>query len=445
MPGPSRPRCTETIDDADPSSMASLRLMVLKHLTGRSLRDSFMLGLRLVTARGMSVLTLIAAAWLVDIQAFAEFGIYQTFATLAGIALFLRYDAAIVGASDRSESRNAMRLCLCLGGILFLVFALASIGSAALGWVRWELALLLPLSILARGMLRLSYARATGDRDFKGLGRAILMQALVQPVVLLTLVLVGVEDVLCFVLADIIGHNSGVAYLLVRQGRRLRGIFAGWSKAAIVAVARRWKSLPLYNLPGSFFSLAFVMSPLLITPMAADEIFAGHVALAYRIFDVPTQILTAAATPIFLNFRPASEYPTPIFGRSMMIGLILLVGAAYAGMAGLLLLADPWLDQTALAGLADTVPIIALFHLFVAMAAPLNESCTLYPQQRRLVFIQGLALFGSGVAACVALLISAEAALMTLAGLAILRMVAVGELLRVLSGISHRAFMPAKA
>ncbi len=131
-----------------------------------------------------------------------------------------------------------------------LIFALASIGSAALGWVRWDLALLLPLSILARGMLRLSYARATGDRDFKGLGRAILMQALVQPVVLLTLVLVGVEDVLCFALADIIGHNSGVAYLLVRQGNRLRGIFAGWSMAAIVAVARRWKSLPLYNLSG---------------------------------------------------------------------------------------------------------------------------------------------------------------------------------------------------
>ncbi len=114
-------------------------------------------------------------------------------------------------------------------------------------------------------------------------------------------------------------------------------------------------------------------------------------------------------------------------------------------MAGLLLLADPWLDQTALAGLSDTVPIIALFHLFVAMAAPLNESCTLYPQQRRLVFIQGLALFGSGVAACVALAISAEAALVTLAVLAVLRMIAVGELLRVLSGISHRAFVPMKA
>lgn len=409
-------------------------------LGARSLRDAFMLGFRLVAARGMSVLTLIVAAWLVDIQAFAEFGVYQTLATLAGLALFLRYDAVLLASADKRESLSAVHLCVGLGALLWTAFALASLASGELGWMRWELALLLPLSILARGMLRLNYARATGGRDFQGLGRAILVQALIQPVVLLTLVVMGVEDVLCFAVADIVGHNCGVAYLLVRQRKQLPEIFRGWSMSAMAAVAQRWKNLPLYNLPGSFFSLAFVMSPLLIAPLAADELFAGHVALAYRIFDVATQILTAAATPIFLNFRPSTELRTPIFGRFMMLGQILLTGALYGGMAGLLLLADPWLEQTSLAGLADAVPVIALFHLFVAMASPLNEACTLYPQQRRLVFIQGAALFGVGLAACVALTISVNAALFILAILAIARTIAAGELLRTLSGMSHRTF-----
>jgi hypothetical protein len=427
------------------TASASPRLMFSKFIRGRSVRDAFMLGLRLVAARAMSVLTLVAAAWLVDIQAFAEFGVYQTLATLAGIALFLRYDAAIVAADDKRESRTAFHLCLCLGAMLWLIFALASFASGAVGWMRWELALLLPVSILARGVLRLSYAQTTSERDFKALGRAILVQALIQPAVLLALVLSGVEDVLCFALADIVGHCSGVAYLLVRQRKLLGDLIAGWSTGRIMAVAKKWKSLPFYNLPGSFFSIAFVMSPLLITPMAADDLFAGHVALAYRIFDVPTQIITAAATPVFINFRPSGGRRTPIFGRSMLAGFVLLIGTVYAAIAGVLLLADPILDQTALAGLAQAVPMIALFHLFVALAAPLNEACTFYPQQRRLVFIQGFSLFGSAVAAFVAIGASTDAALLTLAIFAVLRTLAIGELLRILSGLSHRAFTPAGA
>ena len=426
----------------DGAAVASPRLMFARFLKGRSSRDAFMLGVRLVAARGMSVLTLIAAAWFVDIQAFAEFGVYQTLATLAGIALFLRYDAAIVAASDKRESRTAFHLCLSLGAVLWLIFAVASLASGVADWIRWALALLLPASILARGMLRLAYAQTTAERDFKGLGRAILVQALIQPAFLLGLVLWGVEDVVCFAAADIIGHLSGVAYLLVRQRKLLAALFGGWSAGGMMTVARRWESLPLHNLPGSFFSLAFVMSPLLIAPMAGDDLFAGHVALAYRIFDVPTQIITASATPIFINFRPSSGRRTPIFGRSMLAGFAVLIGTAYAGMAGILLLGDPFLDQTALAGLAQAVPMIAIFHLFIGSAAPLNEACTYYPEQRRLVIIQGLALLGSAIAAFVAIGASAEAALVTLAIVAAFRMTALGELLRVLSGLSHRAFPP---
>ena len=357
--------------------MAFVRLASEGILGGRSARDAFMLGLRLIAARGMSVVTLIVAAWLVDIQAFADFGVYQTLATLAGIALFLRYDAAVVAARDQHESRTALHLCISIGIVLWLACAVASLSAGAAGWVRGDLALLLPFSILARGLLRLTYARITGESDFVGLGRTILIQAILQPIALLILVLYQLEDVLCFVFADLIGHGSAVAYLLWRHRKQLRGLLKNWSSKAIFEAAERWKSLPLYNLPGSFFSIAFIMSPLLITPMAAGPIFAGHTALAYRIFDVPTQVIAAASTPIFLNLRPSIERRTPIFGRSTLLGLVLLVGVAYAAMAGILILADPYMTETALAGLTDVIPVIAVFHLFVALANPLNDSCAL--------------------------------------------------------------------
>ena len=128
------------------------------------------------------------------------------------------------------------------------------------------------------------------------------------------------DDALCFVLADVIGHASGVAYLGWRQRRSFAGLSSGWSWPALGIVARKWIGLPLYNLPGAFLALAFVMSPLLITPLSAAAVYAGHVALAYRIFDVPTQIITASSTPIFLHrLRPVAGRAGSIFGRHLML------------------------------------------------------------------------------------------------------------------------------
>lgn len=392
----------------------------------------------------MSVVTLVVAAWLVNIEAFAEFGVYQTLATLAWIALFLRYDAAIVAARTEKEAGRVLRLCVSVGAALWLAFTGLALVGGGLGLLRMELALLLPFSILARGMLRLSFATATRAGDFVGLGRASMIQSVLQPVALVLFVLSPVEDALCFALADVFGHVSGVVYLGWRMRHRWKVLGHGWSFATLKETARHWKSLPVYNLPGSFFALAFVTSPLLIVPMVADALFAGHVALAYRIFDVPTQIITAASTPIFLNrLRPSAAQANPIFGRHIMLGLVLLIGLGYALMAGLLMLADPLLDNSALSGLSEAVPYVALFQLFVALAAPLNDSCALYPQQRRLVLIQGLAMASSCLAAIFATFVSPESALLTLAAVSALRTLALGELLRKLSSLSQSAFYAA--
>jgi len=421
--------------------LPSLRQIVGRILTGQPGRDALRLGARLIGARAMSVVTLFVAAWLVDIEAFAEFGVYQTLAALAWVALFLRYEAAILAAYTEEEAGEAMRLCVAVGAFLWLAFTCASLAAGGAGFMRMEFALLLPLSILARGMLRLASAAANRDGDFKGMGRASLVQSVVQPTVLLALVLSPVEDALSFAVADVVGHASGVAYLGYRHRHRFGALRRGWSRKALVALAQQRRDLPLYNLPSSFFSVAFVMSPLLIMPVAADASFAGHVALAYRIFDVPTQIITAASTPIFLSrLRPSKEGGSALFGRHIMLGLTIVVGLAYALMAGLLISADPWLVGTELDGLAEAVPMVTLFQLFVALGAPLNDSCALYPQQKRLVLIQGVALVGSALLLALAGRVSPECVLLWLSAVSAMRTLALGELLHRLSRLSRRAF-----
>lgn len=420
---------------AEPGGSKSSRHGAFKRIvTGKPVRQAALLALRLIGARGMSVVSLVVAVWFVDVQAFAEFGVYQTLASLAWIALFLRYDAAIVSARTEAEGLEALRLCLAVGLVLWLVFSTMAVTAGLLGIMRVPLALLLPLSILARGMLRLSFARTTRDGDFKALGRASLTQSIVQPIVLFIFVLSPLNDVLAFAIADVVGHMSGVAYLLWRRRRHIPSLRSGWSNTSLLVAASRWKNLPLYNLPSSFLALAFVMSPLLIMPLTVDADLAGHVALAYRIFDVPTQIVTATATPIFLFWlRPDENRMSGLFGRRKMIVFAALTGAAYAAMAGLIMGVDPFLVGTKLAGLADAVPAMAAFQFFSALAAPLNDSLALYTQQRRLVLIQVLALFGSGIAAMLVLEGSASGALLALSVAACLRAAALGELLRKLS------------
>ncbi len=415
-------------------------------MKGRPVTEAILLGARLIAARGMSVLTLIVAAWLVNIESFAEFGVYQTLATLAFIALFLRYDAAIVAARSEAEAGEVLRLCAGIGGLLWLVFTSAAIVAGLTGVMRMELALLLPLSILARGLMGLFHALTTREGKFKDLGRAPLVHALVQPTVLILLVLSPVEDALCFALADVAGHASNAAFLVWRRRKHLRTFGHDWTKETLIRTAQRWKNLPSYSLPSSFLSLAFATSPLLIMPMVASAAFAGHVALAYRLFDVPTQIIMAASTPIFLNrLRPCDTRANPIFGRSVMIGLVLALVLAYAAMAGLLVLAKPLLGGTSLANLAGVVPYVALFQVFVALAAPINESCGLYPGQKHLPLIQGIAVLGALLVAGMAAYAGyyPKGVLLVLAGLSFLRAVALGELLRKLSSLSHAAFVTA--
>jgi hypothetical protein len=290
--------------------------------------------------------------------------------------------------------------------------------------------------------MRLAFAATTRDGNFREIGRASLVQSLFQPMTLVLLVALGVDGALCFAGADVVGHAAGAAYLAWHKRHFMRALRAGWAMDALLATARRWQALPLYNLPGSFLSLAFVSSPLLIMPLAADPILAGHVALAFRIFDVPTQIIAAASTPIFLNrLRPSETgQQSRVFRRRILIALGALLALVYGSVAAILTLGgDLVLQGTALAELGDVAAVIAAFQLFVALATPLNDSCALYPQQKRLLLINGAAIAGSIACALLAAVMIPHALLVLLAVLSACRALALSELLRGLSRLNRSA------
>jgi O-antigen/teichoic acid export membrane protein len=408
-------------------------------LKGRPVRDALRLAGRLIGARLMSFVTLLVAAFFVRIETFAEFGVYQTAATLLWTACFLRYDAAILAAPTLAGAQATLRLSTGVSGTLWLVSTAASLAAGLAGLVPIGLAILFPYSVLARILYRLTFLVATRDGDFHAIGRASLVQAFFQPVSLLVFVLTIENGAVAFAASDIIGHFAYALYLAWCKKGAWAALRHGWSVAELTATARQWVGMPLYNLPGSFLSLAFVTSPLLIMPLTATPVMAGHVALAFRIFDVPTQIITAASTPIFLHrMRPDESQEIRVFGRKMLLALGIALTVLYGAMAGSFAQADPWLHGTPLGGLSGIVSLVAAFQLFVALAAPLNDSCALYPEQKKLALVHGISVLGSAASCLLALWFSPRLALVALAVISFSRAIALGEMLRKFSLHSRR-------
>lgn len=403
-------------------------------LTRSPLRIGIGLGARFVLARLLSGGSLLIAASFVNIEAFAEFGVYLALVNVLWITVFLRYEAAVVGAASTGEAQAAIRLCAAVALGVSAAVALVSAAVTAGGLVSPALGLLFPLALAARAGLRLSVVSGTREGDFRGLGRVALVQSLIQPAVLVALSINLDDGALAFAAADVAGHAAAALYLWFRQrGPLLAALGGGWSRQAVFATARKWSSLPLVNLPGSVLSHAFLVSPLIILPLVAGPTMAGHFALAMRLFDIPTQIIAAVGGSVLLNHLSPASASARLFGRRMLLLMVVTAVAIYGMLATGLLVLDPWLAGTFLEGLAPVVPLVALFQAFAALSSPLGEACSIYAQQRRLVMIHAAALAGVLAAVAVGFSHGPRTGMTVLAIVSIGRTIAFGERLRALS------------
>lgn len=367
---------------------SALRAGLFKLVRGETLRRSAVLALRIVGARLLSVVTLIAAAWFFSIEAFAQFGVFLGFASVLIVGLFLRYDNALIGAGDDGEARRVLRLCGVIGLVNLSLVGVAAAAAAFAGFVPPDLAALFPLALAARGLLRLGMQTSTREGDLAAIGRVVLVQALVQPLALLGFAATGiVGDVVALALSDVIGHAAAALYLVTRRRSWIGALREDWSRVGLGSIARRWSAQPLYNLPASLLGIAFTVGPLLVTPLVAEAALAGHVALAIRLFDAPTRIFVASTSPVVLGAVRATEGGGLALGRRMIGKIALGVTGLFGGLCLALLLLAPFLQGTIFAGLGDVAPFVAAFQAGVALTGLLSDVAGLAHRQRALAAI----------------------------------------------------------
>ena len=347
-------------------------------------RSSFgsaaMLGLRFVQARLISVWGLVVAAMFCPPPIFAAFAVFSAAATFVSIGALLRLEAVFFRSSDRGHLGRAFRLALCVGAIFLGLAALVLAILAGLGRIAPAVALIFFVSLAARTALRLLWAEATAEGDFRSVGNSNVVQAMIQPVLMLLLIAIFEPKALALFLADALGHAMAGVYLLRRRRASLLALVrpARWSAQGLLAAAWHWRDAPRLLLPSALLSYGFTVAPLLALPYAANALLAAHVALAMRLLDVPTQMFGTVSSPPLLNrLRFYSGPRRQFWVRLAMLGLIAAAIALFASIALGVALVDGLLDGTKWDGVGHIIAIMALFYGGIALVTPLHDIAAL--------------------------------------------------------------------
>lgn len=363
------------------------------------LRSSFgsgvLLGLRFIQARLISVWGLIVAAALCPPGIFAAFAVFSAAANFVSTASLLRLEAVFFQNSDAARLGLAFRLAVAVGGAFLTLTALVLIGLALSGWVAPAVAFFFLVSLVARSVLRLLWAESTAEGDFRAIGNSNVVQAVVQPVIMLALIGVFGPKALALFMADACGHVLAAFYLLRRRYRALWSLVHPelWSRGSLVAAAHHWRDAPRALLPAALLAYGFSIAPILALPYANNVLLAAHVALSMRLLDMPAQMFGTVSIPLALNrLRSYAGVRRRFWVRVMTLGLISTSVVLFAGAGVVGHLADSFLDGTQWAGVGDVIAMMSLFYCGIALVGPLQEVATLSRQPLWQVLINALAL-----------------------------------------------------
>lgn len=351
---------------------------VVASLTKRAgFRDGAMLALRFVQARFLSVWGLLLAAALCPPKVFADFAIFAALANFVSIAALLRFEAVFFQNSGRLHLGRAFRLALAAGAIFLGVMAIVILFAASEGWVLRGFGALFLISLASRAAMRLILGEAAAEGDFATIGNSNIVQALVQPGMMILLIWPLGPTALALFAADAFGHAVAALYVAWRRRHSLLPLLhsSRWSRAELRGSGRQWRNSPTYLLPSALLSFGFSAAPLLALPLASNPVLAAHVALATRLLDMPAQMFGAVTIPMVMSdLRKHQGHDRQKRARLLTLAMAAIVAALFLAIALVAIGADEIvLDGSKWGGLGEVMAIMALFYGCGALVGPLQE------------------------------------------------------------------------
>lgn len=335
-----------------------------------------MLGLRFVQARLISVWGLLIAAYFCPPHIFTAFAVFSAAAAFVSLPALMRLEAVFFRSSDQSHLGLAFRLAMASGAAFLGLSAIVMSAIVALGWLPPAIALIFFLSLASRSILRLLWAEATAEGDFRAIGNSNLVQSVVQPIVMLLLIGLFGPKALALFLADALGNWVATLYLVVRRRANLLRLIHPrlWSLRGLASGMRLWSDAPRILLPSALLSFGFTAAPLLALPYAANPLLAAQVALAMRLLDMPTQMFGMVSGPLLMNgLRAQTGQRRRFWVRWAMLGLVAGTVGLFVPIAIIAQQFGGVFDGSKWAGVGDVIAVMSLFYAGIVLFNPLHD------------------------------------------------------------------------
>lgn len=255
-----------------------------------------------IVAQGIGVLILPVLTRLFDPAAFGQLQLYLSVLTLLIVAPSLRYDIAILRASD-AELPMLLRLCLLANiGVAALLLAVGYSG-AMLAPASWLASAPFPIWMPILGMSVSGIAQvllyvAIRDERFQVNANSKVAQSIsyAGAGTGLGIYQFGANGL---ILADLAGRLINLGWLY--RWFRSRPPIVSNEQTSLRSVAVRYKEYPLIALPGGIVNSAGgVMTPIMIYATFTAEV-AGQYGLVDRVMALPVGLVAVAVSQAFMG------------------------------------------------------------------------------------------------------------------------------------------------
>lgn len=291
-----------------------------------------------VVGQGIGFLVLPLLTRLYDPEAFAHFQLYQSAMLVLVVFVSLRFEVAILRASDGHELRTTLALCIL--STLAIALLLTVIWSVVV--VVWpEIYALFPVppwvlgpTIIVIGIFQFLGFLVTREQMYGYSANSKVFQAGTYAVIASGL---GVFRVLLgMIIADAVARLIGSLYLL----RSLRGRgFSGVHQVSfpdLKITAFKFREFPLITVFGGIInSLGIVVTPVMIYAKFSPEV-SGQFALVDRAISLPLAMLVGAISQLYMSNFASAVRSNPGEVRAQfhsLLRLLLLIGTLPAAVA----------------------------------------------------------------------------------------------------------------
>lgn len=260
-----------------------------------------------------------------------DFGVaalYLSLASILGILATLRYEAAILQAKDDLSAYKLVKLCILIAIVmalvLFFIFLLWSdiismwLGVNGLGKILY----LLPLSMILTAVFQAYNYWAIRNSVYASIAIANTVQSTASPSI--QTLISGLTKVLGLglVVGNIAGQAVASFFLYIKnRGLRLSEIDGNTMSCSYPSIAKQYKQMPLFGLPGALLDTTALQFPILFMTKIFESSVVGYFSLVFRVLSIPARLISGVLSKLLL--KQVSNIANSTTGSEATILLIL--------------------------------------------------------------------------------------------------------------------------